>query len=280
MVRRNKGERAPSGGGEREKSAERKKVEQKLGGEAMKHTPSEKEKARDQYHARQEKKAERASDEELAQLEKMLRETKDSREQQKYSEETIQRALEAKKNGEEDFDINAYEKEQRKLAREAFEKKRKAEMKNILAGRSPEVAAREMTQDMKKLADEIEEMKTERYLDPEMHEYQKKQLEQAMAQYGSMSMRRERVFEEMSEAQQEAVLYEQDETSPVSGEAEELTGEADVNTAEKMTSAAYDAVIASLGRTLRCVKCWRRRKRSWKVAIGNCLSRSTRVCKI
>ena len=239
MARRNKGERAPSGGGEREKSAERKKVEQEIGKETVN--------AVDKYYERQGKKAERASDEELAQLEKMLRETTDGRNQQKYSEETIQRALEAKKNGEEDFDINAYEKEQRKLAREAFEKKRKAEMKNILAGRSPEVAAREMTQDMKKLAGEIEEMKTERYLDPEMHEYQKKQLEQAMAQYGSMSMRRERVFEEMSEAQQEAVLYEQDETSPVSGEAEELTGEADVNTAEKMTSAAYDAVIASLG---------------------------------
>lgn len=76
MARRNKGERAPSGGGEREKSAERKKVEQEIGKETVN--------AVDKYYERQGKKAERASDEELAQLEKMLRETTDGRNHQKY----------------------------------------------------------------------------------------------------------------------------------------------------------------------------------------------------
>lgn len=249
---RGKGERGPSGGGEREQSAERKKVKREIGQESINAVNKYYERKRGEKHSAAEAESAEAKpasnetlDEDLEAYARELREATDKRGQQKYSEATIQKAIEAKKSGEE-FSLDDYEAEQRKLAQEAFEQKRQAEMKNILAGRTPEVAVREMTRDMKKLADEILRMDQVVYLDPAMAEYQKGQIRQATEQYGSMSLRRDRVLAEMAEAQQEAALFEQEETSPVSGEFDGAD-EADANTAEKLSLAAIDQLMSELG---------------------------------
>lgn len=252
MAKRKGGEGAPVGAGERKENS-RKKAERALGKRAIDATVAE-----DKWHGRRRRhegeeqtpvkedapKNEQINEAELEAYAQSLRDEKDKRGGQKYSEVTIQRAVEARKKGE-DFDPQAYEDKQRELAREEYEKKRQAEIEKILAGRTAEVAAREMTQDMKKLAAEIERMNEEVYLDPGMREYHRKQLDEATKQYGAMGLRRNMILETMSEAQQESVIYEAEEESPVSGAFDDVEG-ADANTAEKMSAAALDAVIGML----------------------------------
>ncbi len=256
MAKRKGGEGAPVGAGERKENS-RKKAERALGKRAIDATVAE-----DKWHGRRRRheraeqtpveegtpnnKSEQISEAELEAYAQSLRDEKDKRGGQKYSEATIQRAIEARKKGE-DFDLQAYEDEQQKLAREEYEKKRQAEIEKILAGRTAEVAAREMTRDMKKLAAEIERMNEEVYLDPGMREYHRKQLEEATRQYGAMGLRRDMILETMSEAQQESVIYEAEEESPVSGAFDDVEGTAGANTAEKMSVAALDAVMSMLG---------------------------------
>jgi len=162
----------------------------------------------------------------------------------KYSDETVRRAVIAKRQGEE-FDLDEYEDGVRRARAEA-EAVRQREIESILGGRELVTAVREMTIDMERLEKEIAELKGDVYFDPEMKKYQKRQLEQARAQYTSMSVRREKLLGEMTEAEQEMALYEEDETSPVSGEFDGVN-EADANTERKVVRAQCEALLEKLG---------------------------------
>ena len=121
MAKRKGGEGAPVGAGERKENS-RKKAERALGKRAIDATVAE-----DKWHGRRRRhegekqtpveentpknKNEQISEAELEAYAQSLRDEKDKRGGQKYSEATIQRAIEARKKGE-DFDPQAYEDEQ------------------------------------------------------------------------------------------------------------------------------------------------------------------------
>lgn len=144
-----------------------------------------------------------------------------------------------------EFDPNAQVEEQKELAREEAERMKAERIEKILDGRAPEVAAREMTQDIEKLQRELESLKNERYLDRDLREVQKKWIEDVTGGLESLMARREEIMGAMSEAEQEAALYAPSEDSPVNGDFDDL-GEADQNTANKMRAAAFDQVLDTL----------------------------------